>query len=63
MNARSRLEVSVYCTGKDPLTAELARKIAKRSRHGKASAYRCDNCGHWHVGTRLVRTENIGKRG
>jgi hypothetical protein len=45
--------VAAGCTGKDPLSPERARQIAKRMtrKHGaNVNAYRCRACGQWHVG-------------
>lgn len=41
------------CHGKDGMTPEQARKVAKRmQRHDKiVEAYRCPICNHWHVGS------------
>ena len=38
------------CLGKDKLTAEQAKAIAKRARSGSPTAYHCAHCGAWHVG-------------
>ncbi len=45
----------VCCIGKDPMTAELARKVAKKLKHNGASPYKCQHCGHWHVGSAISR--------
>lgn len=42
------------CVGKEALTSPtLAHSVNKRRRKsGKiGTVYRCDNCGHWHIGT------------
>lgn len=44
------------CAGKEPFTHERAAKVAKdmarRGRSGSdVSAYHCEVCGHWHVGS------------
>lgn len=49
--------LAAKCTGKDPLTAGTARKVAKRmKRKGGSfrtiSAYHCPFCREWHVGAR-----------
>jgi hypothetical protein len=59
---RSPQLVEVSCLGKDKLTAAIARRVAKRSQWAQVSAYRCEHCGHWHVGKHLVKTKNMGKR-
>lgn len=38
------------CQGKDKLTAEIAKKIVKRSKNRSAEAYHCAHCKGWHVG-------------
>lgn len=43
------------CTGKERLTAERAKKLARtmnkrRKRDVAITAYRCAQCNHWHVG-------------
>lgn len=42
------------CTGKEGLTPDRAQAVAKRMRRRDkaASAYRCNDCGMWHVGTK-----------
>ncbi|MFD2755976.1 hypothetical protein [Comamonas terrae] len=49
-------------TGKQQLTAELAKKRAKRSSasHSKPmTAYRCNECGEWHLGQPAPRKRRI----
>jgi hypothetical protein len=45
------------CDGKDRLDRQLAKQIVDRMSWARKSkmapnAYRCDHCGHWHVGAR-----------
>lgn len=53
------------CTGKEPFErAGVARAVARRmSQRGKhVSAYRCDFCPNWHVGT-PPKGPKFGKNG
>lgn len=44
------------CLGKHQyLTQGLARKVAKKSKHG-LEAYKCYYCGHYHIGARHKRS-------
>lgn len=47
----------VSCIGKDKMTAVVARKVAKKLRNGSANAYRCEHCGHWHIGSHVARPQ------
>lgn len=53
MNA---LRVMTQCAGKDRLTWAIANTLAKQSRRRRnkppIQAYKCDVCGHWHIGQR-----------
>lgn len=41
------------CFGKHAFTsATLAWKVARRRQDGMAKAYRCPDCGKWHIGHR-----------
>lgn len=43
------------CAGKFAYdSARLAHQIVKRRRRNE-SVYRCEFCGHWHVGNQLAR--------
>lgn len=45
-------------TGKVPLNAKQARKLARRSSAKydcSMTAYRCPDCGAWHLGTRMKK--------
>ncbi|MES2634047.1 MAG: hypothetical protein V4669_13820 [Pseudomonadota bacterium] len=43
-------EAEAYCDGREKLTIEKARAIAKRARIDSISPYHCPHCGAWHVG-------------
>lgn len=46
-----------YVCNKDPLTADLAKKIAKRMNRRRdqgATAYKCRFCEKWHVANSLT---------
>lgn len=47
MTQRKQSPAKVSCDGKAKLTAEVARKLARRQR---ASLYHCAHCKAWHVG-------------
>ena len=52
------------CTGKEPLDRALAEKIAKRASRNheeKMIAYRCRQCGRWHVGNNKPKRRKIGQ--
>jgi hypothetical protein len=47
-----RMDVLAQCEGKDRLSYEQAKKIAKRmtARGRVVTEYRCHACSQWHVG-------------
>lgn len=43
------------CQGKDKLTREWAKKLARtlnrrKKRDTTLAEYKCSECGHWHIG-------------
>lgn len=58
LSRRARFVASCY--GKHPFTsAALARKVARKSKGERRVAYRCGECGKWHVGTPPPRTPRL----
>lgn len=54
----------IACITKQPFPSwAQAQKVANRgSRHYKAEIYRCDLCGHWHVGHADVERDRAQRR-
>lgn len=52
---KDTLRVAVSCNGKEQMSFERARKVAKainrQDAHALLNAYRCMVCGWWHVGS------------
>lgn len=43
------------CAGKEKLTREVAKKVAKRRGvNGGREPYLCEFCGHWHLGSSVI---------
>lgn len=48
------------CRGKEQLTRDVASLMVRKARKRvKLSSYRCEICGHWHVGTALKKAKRI----
>ncbi len=46
----------VSCYGKEKMTPDIARQVAaKLRRNGSASAYHCEHCNGWHVGSHVKK--------
>lgn len=54
--SRSPDHQAAACTGKEPLSETVAKKIAKRNTRSdrRREAYHCTYCGFWHLGQSLV---------
>lgn len=54
----------VCCHGKDQLSHDIAVMVAGKIRNGAASAYHCEHCGFWHVGSHVSRKrQGKGRKG
>ena len=59
MSQRFTGDAAFACDGKDKLTPEQARKIARRQ---SSSAYHCANCHAWHVGHIARKAKLLARR-
>ncbi len=58
------LQRAACCEGKDAMTAVRAKEVASRmsSRGKRVAPYKCEACGHYHVGRPVARNAATRKR-
>lgn len=44
------MRVPIHCAGKEPFDRATANRVCRETRSVRLSSYRCDHCGHWHIG-------------
>ncbi len=62
--ADKTLQALACCEGKDRMTATRAKEVASRmsSRGKRVAPYKCESCGHYHVGRQMARDQVTRKR-